>query len=163
MLMLGACSAQPAITPNDGGPDIFSCPAGEGAAGWAALGAFVGAIDRPDEATRDRSHVDGGVLVVTGAHGGGRLILTFFASPTTGAIVVRTDAGCEPPQGLFFYLPPGAGDGGGGEWATAQLTVGDGGFDPDAGQRTSLLLTRVVTAPWLSGPLPDRSFDLVLP
>jgi hypothetical protein len=166
--LLTACSAPPTAIPDAGTFDPLTCPPTQGLNGWAAFAGVLGDVERPDEAKRylgTQAVTDGGAVEVSGALAGGRLILTFTSAPLSGPLpTTNPDAMCDPPQSLFFFRPTnGDAGGGGGEWTTATLAVSDGGVDPDGGQRTSLVVSDIVPVSSLSGPLPDRSFDLVLP
>jgi hypothetical protein len=168
VLLWTACTAPATEVPDAGTFDPLSCPPTQGLNGWAAFAGVLGDVDRPDEAKRylgTQTVTDGGAVEVSGALVGGRLILTFTSPPVSGPLpTTNPDAMCDPPQSLFFFRPTtGDAGGGGGEWTTGMLTVSDGGLDADGGQRTSLVVSEIVPVSGLSGPLPDRSFDLVLP
>jgi hypothetical protein len=125
----------------------------------AAFAQLLGDVNRPDEAKRYAPSS----LAVSGAEAGGRLIVTFTAPPITGALpTTNPDVMCDPPQSVFFFVPMNADAGAGGAWTTGTLTVSDGGVEADGGVRTILSVTQLAPT-WFSGPLPDRTFDLVLP
>jgi hypothetical protein len=139
-----------------------------GVSTWAPLRETDRDVNRPDDSNPDQSPegLDAGAWVVSGAHAGGRLILIFMAPPASGPLPLRNPSptACDPLQSAYFYRPMDSDAGaGGGEVATGQLFVSDGGVEPDGGQRTLLSVSQLRTATWLGGSLPDRTFDVVLP
>lgn len=170
-VLLCGCGAPIAVAVPDAGAGSdagsLGCPSNDGVGFWSALSGTMGDVNRPDEALRLMGSMavrDGGALVVSGAHGGGRLILTFTTPPATGFLPSPTMFPCEAAQSFLFYRPSGgdAGVGGGGS-GTALLIISDGGVEADGGQLTHFRVTQLKPAPWISGPLPDRDFELVLP
>lgn len=143
-------------------PDVGPAAECVGSALGAAIGRGTGIgltesmrdVNRPDEVK-----ASGGMLTVSGAHEGGRLVLSFDGPVVGGALPRSTDGGCEHFDTLNLYTPSPSTTRG----LLGTLAVSDGGVAADGGQLTRLSLSGMSLEGDGGTPLADREFLLVLP
>jgi hypothetical protein len=115
-------------------------------------------VNRPDDFVAR----DGGVeFIVSGAHAGGRLVLTFDFAPVSATLplTIMLDAGCAS-VGEYAFLYNA--DGGSSE-LNATLAVGDGGVS-DAGQALMRFdVTQISVDEDGGAALPDRTLIVPVP